>query len=288
MSGRQGWEPFLSQMQGSSLPRRGPWRSGWGMNRKCQKGCVWGGSLSFHSTCGERVKMSGEAFGTHTVGDWRMLPSAYCLGSARVTTGKCVRVLQPIHWFIAHGRARAFILRKSFPVMLSHIFWATPGWMRETAWFSGTRIPLHVCLVSHSKQISHLEHLLLNTLLLPIPQPLSGKVERLSSSGPWAVNRSIQMRRSLFQWCFREQATTTPGSWGNTRSRAMCSSSDLHWLCSASRKSTFHLEASLLPPCILFSPVTQKKSQLGPPNWGGRRIVARSPSSQFRVAGFFF
>lgn len=50
----------------------------------------------------------------------------------------------------------------------------------------------------------------------------------------------------------------------------------------------FIWEASLLPPCILFSPVTQKKSQLGPPNWGGRRIVARSPSSQLRVAVFFF
>ena len=62
-----------------------------------------GGPLSFHSTCGERVKMSGEAFGTHTAGDWRILPSAYCLGSARITTGKCVRVLQPIHWFIWKG-----------------------------------------------------------------------------------------------------------------------------------------------------------------------------------------
>lgn len=28
-----------------------------------------GGSLSLHSTCGEQVKMSGEAFGTHTAGE---------------------------------------------------------------------------------------------------------------------------------------------------------------------------------------------------------------------------
>ena len=192
--------------------------------------------LSFHSTYGEQVKMSGEAFGTYTAGDWRILPSAYCLDSARITAGKCVRVLQPIHWFIAHGRARASILWKSFPVMLSHMFWATPGWMHETAWFSGTCIPVQVYLVSYSKQINHQEHLLLNTRLLPISQPLSGEVEHLFSSGPWAVNRSIQVRRSLFKWCFREQATITLGSWGNTRNRAVCSSSDLHWMCSASRK----------------------------------------------------
>ena len=54
-----------------------------------------GGSLSLHSTCGEQVKMSGEAFGTHTAGEWRILPSVYCLGSAGIIMGMCVRVLNP-------------------------------------------------------------------------------------------------------------------------------------------------------------------------------------------------
>lgn len=216
--------------------------------------------------------MSGEAFGTHTAGDWRILPSVYCLGSAGITMGKYVRVLQPVHWFIAHGRARASILWKSFPVTPSHMFQATPGWMRETAWFSGNCTPVQVYLVSHSEQINHLEHLLLNTLLLPISQPLSSEMEHLSSSGPWPVNRA-----------FRWGGVCSSGVLGNrlsspwvpegTHGAEQCAHPQTctGYTVQAGNKLLVW-KASLLALCILYAPVTEK-SQRGPPNCGGRRTL---------------
>lgn len=233
-----------------------------------------GGSLSFHSTCGGAGKDVWRGFwNTHS--GWlkdRILPSVYCLGSAGIIVGKCVRVLQPVHWFIAHGRAWASILWKSFPMMPSHMFQATPGWMRETAWFSGTCIPVQVYLVSHSEQINHLEHLLLNTLLLPISQPLSSEMEHLSSSGPWAVNRA-------FRWggvCSsdvlgnRLSSPWVPEGTHGAELRAQPQTCTGYAVQAGNKLLIW--KASLLALCILDYPVTQKKSQLGPPNWGGRRL----------------
>lgn len=148
-----------------------------------------------------------------------MLPSA-CTWVLLGSSGVC-EVLQPIHWFIAHGRARAFILRKEEPSDAVRHFWATPGWMGETAWFSGTRIALTSAW--YPQQIDPPGTFTQHTAP-SYSSALSGKVEasvyKLWSMGcEQKLTTSSQVGEGVPSGVTQEQATTRVPE--GTRSRAM-------------------------------------------------------------------
>lgn len=219
-----------------------------------------GGSLSLHSACGGAGEDVWRGFwNTHS--GWMkhtafLLLSGFCWDHS----GEVCEGPTPVHWFIAHGRARASILWKSFPVMPSLMFQATPdGCVKLPDSLAPAFPSKSTWYHTQSKSITWNIYCSIHcSFLFLSPSPVRWSICLALVHGLWKQHSDEE---ESVQVMFQGTGYHHPGFLREHMEQS----------CVQVGNKLLIWKASLLALCILYSPVTWKKSQLGPPNWGGRR-----------------